>query len=83
MRRIIRSEEEKAAPIARFEQGGTTAREFCREQGVACHSFLAWLRKAGGHQARRRAAPPPGFIEVFRFQNPISQLALRWPTQPG
>ena len=64
MQRTNRSEEEKAALIARFEQGGTTAREFCREQGVAYQSFLAWLRKAGGQRARRRASPPPGFIEL-------------------
>ena len=64
MQRIIRSEEEKAALVARFERGGTTAREFCREQGVAYQSLLAWRRKAGGQEARRRAAPPPGFIEL-------------------
>ena len=78
MRRIIRSEEEKAAPIARFEQGGTTAREFCREQGVACQSFLAWLRKAGGQRARRPAAPPPGFIELA-----LTPAAARAVAEPG
>ena len=36
MQRTIRSEEEKAALIARFEQSGLRAREFCREQGIAC-----------------------------------------------
>ena len=79
MQRTIRSDEEKAAIIARFEQSGLKAREFCREQGIAYQSFLAWRRKASGHEARRRAAPPPGFIELAlpaSRPGPLAELDL-------
>ena len=63
MQRTNRSEEEKAALIARFEQSGLRAREFCREQGIAYQSFLAWRRKFR-EGSRPRMAAPTGFIEL-------------------
>ena len=63
MQRTLRTDEEKAALVARFEQGGTSAREFCRSNGIAYQSLLAWRRKARDG-ARRRPATPSGFIEL-------------------
>jgi transposase-like protein len=63
MQRTMRSDEEKAALIARFEQGGMKAREFCREEGIAYQSFLAWRRRGRG-EGRPRVAAPAGFIEL-------------------
>ena len=44
MQRTNRSDEEKAALIARFEESGLKAREFLREQGIAYRSLRAWPR---------------------------------------
>ena len=63
MQRTNRSDEEKAALIARFEQSGLRAREFCREQGIAYQSFLAWRRK-GREGSRPGMAASAGFIEL-------------------
>ena len=73
MQRIIRSEEEKAALIARFEQSGLRAREFCREQGIAYQSFLAWRRK-GREGTGPRMDGPAGFIELAL--SPVASEAL-------
>ena len=78
MQRIIRSDEEKAALIARFEQSGLRAREFCREQGIAYQSFLAWRRK-GREASRPRMAASAGFIELAMPAAPeaLAELDLR------
>ena len=57
-----RSDEEKAALIARFEKSGLRARKICREQGVAYQSFLAWPRflRRGGPSPWHRASARPG-----------------------
>lgn len=59
MQRIIRSEEEKAALIARFEQGGTTAREVLPGTGSGLPELpglAAQGRRAAGAEAGVPAA---------------------------
>lgn len=74
MQRTNRSEEEKAALIARFEQSGLKAREFCREEGIAYQSFLAWRRRGRG-DGRPRVAPSAGFIELALAAAPPGAVA--------
>lgn len=78
MQRTMRSDEEKAALIARFEQSGLKAREFCREQGIAYQSFLAWRRK-GREGTRSRMSAPAGFLELAlppAAPGPVAELDL-------
>ena len=62
MQRTNRSDEEKAALIARFEESGLKAREFLREQGIAYRSLRAWPRflRRGDPSLWHRASARPG-----------------------
>ena len=89
MQRTNRSEEVKAALIARFEQSGLRAREFCREQGLAYQSFMAWRRKGReGFRSRqspafRQAGPARKiFCEVRKVAGTSSQSATILPKRP-
>jgi transposase-like protein len=57
--------------LAAWGQSGLSQTEFCRREGINLGTFAWWkrqLRKAAGHQPRRRAAR---FVEV-RLAQPSS-----------
>jgi hypothetical protein len=62
--RVRRSEEEWKELLSRWGKSGTSAREFCRKEGLQFSSLLRWQRRLSGSRSESQfvsvvAVPPP------------------------